>query len=100
VTIIEPGGGSVGVFGGFFQGGGHSTYTSYWGLAADQILSIEVVTADGRFVTANTTSNPDLFWALRGGGGGELPFLLNHGEGKLNNHRNLWGGHFGNYQSL
>ncbi|KAN0102233.1 FAD binding domain containing protein [Hyaloscypha variabilis] len=70
VTIIEPGGGSVGAYGGFFQGGGHSTYTSYWGLAANQILSIELVTADGRFVTANTTSNPDLFRALRGGGGG------------------------------
>lgn len=35
-----------------------------------QVLAIEVVTADGRFVTASNTSNSDLFWAMRGGGGG------------------------------
>lgn len=38
-------------------------------MAADQVLAFEVVTADGRFVTASDTVNPDLFWALRGGGG-------------------------------
>lgn len=37
-------------------------------MAADQALEFEVVTAQGEFVTANTESNPDLFWALRGGG--------------------------------
>ena len=69
VTIVLPYG-TVGVIGGWFQGGGHSTYTSYYGLGADQILALEVVTADGRFVTADPT-NTDLFWALRGGGGGK-----------------------------
>lgn len=39
-------------------------------MAADHVLSIQVVTADGRFVTASAKSNPDLFWALRGGGAG------------------------------
>lgn len=39
-------------------------------MAADQILAFEVVTADGRFVTASRGKNADLFWALRGGGGG------------------------------
>ena len=39
-------------------------------MAADQVLAFEVVTADGRFVTASDSSNSDLFWALRGGGGG------------------------------
>ena len=38
-------------------------------MASDQVLSLEVVTADGRFVTASPTQNTDLFWALRGGGG-------------------------------
>jgi FAD/FMN-containing dehydrogenase len=40
------------------------------GMAADQILALEVVMADGRFVTATPTHNSDLFWALSGGGGG------------------------------
>lgn len=40
-----------------------------FGMAADQILSVNAVTADGRFVTASETENTDLFWALRGGGG-------------------------------
>ena len=38
-------------------------------MAADQVLSLEVVLPDGRFVSASETSYPDLFWALRGGGG-------------------------------
>ena len=38
-------------------------------MAADQVLSIEIVTADGRFVTADAENNPDIFWAVRGGGG-------------------------------
>ncbi|KAF2837890.1 FAD/FMN-containing isoamyl alcohol oxidase-like protein MreA [Patellaria atrata CBS 101060] len=70
ITVIAPGGISVGAMGGFFQWGGHSTLTSFLGLAADQILSLQVVTADGRFLTADPTQNQDLFWAIRGGGGG------------------------------
>ena len=42
---------------------------SIYGMAADQVLAYEVVTADGRFVTASNKVNSDLFWALRGGGG-------------------------------
>jgi FAD/FMN-containing dehydrogenase len=38
-------------------------------MGADHVLELEVVTADGRFVTANAQQNSDLFWALRGGGG-------------------------------
>jgi FAD/FMN-containing dehydrogenase len=71
LTIVGPGGSTVGPIGGWFQGGGHGIYTSYYGLGADQILSIQVVTADGRFITADANNNTDLFWALRGGGGCE-----------------------------
>lgn len=41
------------------------------GLGADQVLSVEIVTPDGRFVTADETQNTNLFWAVRGGGGGK-----------------------------
>lgn len=39
-------------------------------MGADQVLSVEVVTADGRFITASPEEHQDLFWAIRGGGGG------------------------------
>jgi FAD/FMN-containing dehydrogenase len=58
----------VSVAGGWAQGGGHGALSSYYGLGADQVLEYKVVTADGSLVVANKISNPDLFWALRGGG--------------------------------
>lgn len=69
VTIIGGEGQTVGVAGGYIQGGGHSPLSSIYGLAADSVLAYEVVTADGRFVTASGDVNSDLYWALRGGGG-------------------------------
>jgi FAD/FMN-containing dehydrogenase len=53
------------------QGAGHSILASKYGLGADQVLSLQVVTADGNFVTADTGTNQDLFFALRGGGPSE-----------------------------
>lgn len=41
-------------------------------MGADSVVSIEVVIANGQFVTASADSNPDLFWALLGGGGSEF----------------------------
>ncbi|KAK1986377.1 FAD binding domain-containing protein [Colletotrichum cereale] len=61
---------TVGPAGGYIQGGGHSALTTNFGMAADQALEFEVVTADGKIVTASRTENPDLFWALSGGGPG------------------------------
>ncbi|KAF7903077.1 hypothetical protein EAF00_002979 [Botryotinia globosa] len=58
----------VGVLGGYIQGGRHGPMTSVCGLAADQVISARLITADGRFVTASSRENTDLFWALRGGG--------------------------------
>lgn len=55
--------------GGYAQGSGHSPLTSVWGMAADHVLSVQLVTADGRFITADAETNPDIFWAVRGGGG-------------------------------
>ncbi|OTA89277.1 hypothetical protein M434DRAFT_79569 [Hypoxylon sp. CO27-5] len=69
ITTLVAGGYTVGAFGGWMAGGGHSALASKYGLGADQPLSIQVVTADGRFVTADPNQNMDLFYALRGGGG-------------------------------
>jgi FAD/FMN-containing dehydrogenase len=44
--------------------------SSKYGLAVDHVLSIDVVTPDGKFQTVDEKNNGDLFWALRGGGGG------------------------------
>src|SRR5918995_1001591 len=60
----------VGVVG-YTLGGGLSWLGRKYGLAANRLLSAEVVTADGRLVHASRHENPDLFWALRGGGGND-----------------------------
>ena len=60
--------GSVGV-GGLTLGGGIGWMVRKYGLTVDNLLSVEIATADGRLVRANAEERPDLFWALRGGGG-------------------------------
>jgi hypothetical protein len=54
---------------GYALGGGASWMVRRHGLAANSIRAAEVVTADGRLVRADADSEPDLFWAVRGGGG-------------------------------
>ena len=61
---------TVGAAGGFVQGGGFGSLSRRYGTAAGNMLEAEVVLASGEIVTANATQHPDLFWALRGGGGG------------------------------
>ena len=60
--------GSVGI-GGLTLGGGIGWLVRRYGLAIEALVSVVMVTADGRIVIASATENPDLFWAVRGGGG-------------------------------
>ncbi|KAI5865325.1 putative FAD-dependent isoamyl alcohol oxidase [Durotheca rogersii] len=68
--------GTVGVAGGYSQGGGHSVLASKNGLGADQVLQWEVVTPTGEHLFATPEKNSDLYWALSGGGGGTYGVVL------------------------
>jgi FAD binding domain len=62
---------TVGVAG-LIQSGGFGSFSKAYGLAAASLLEAEVVTADGAVRIANACTNPELFWGLKGGGGGSL----------------------------
>ena len=55
--------------GGLATGGGQGRLARKFGMTVDNILGVEIVTVDGRLLRANATENPDLYWAVRGGGG-------------------------------
>ena len=62
---------TVGVAG-LIQGGGFGSFSKAYGLAAGSLLEAQVVTADGRIRVVNPYQEPELFWALKGGGGGSF----------------------------
>ncbi len=62
---------TVGVAG-LIQGGGFGSFSKAYGLAAASLIEAEIVTADGVVRTVNAARDPDLFWALKGGGGGSF----------------------------
>jgi hypothetical protein len=67
------GGGCVTVgVAGLIQSGGFNSFSKRYGLAAAALLEAEVVTADGAVRIANACTDPDLFWGIKGGGGGSL----------------------------
>jgi FAD/FMN-containing dehydrogenase len=65
VTVVGGADRGVGIAG-WISYGGHSPVSGHYGLGADQVLEMEVVTADGVLRTVNEHDEPDLFWALRG----------------------------------
>ena len=62
---------TVGVAG-LIQSGGFGSFSKAYGMAAASLLEAEIVTADGAVRTANACTHPDLFWAIKGGGGGSF----------------------------
>ncbi len=62
---------SVGI-GGHALGGGFGLASRAWGLASDNIASLQIVTADGQILVADSAHHSDLYWACRGGGGGNF----------------------------
>lgn len=68
LVAVAGGCGSVGMAG-LTLGGGYSPLSPRYGLAVDNLLGVEIVLADGRRITVCDLEHPELFWALRGGGG-------------------------------
>ncbi|MCX5372787.1 FAD-binding oxidoreductase [Streptomyces sp. NBC_00015] len=64
--------------GGFLQGGGAGPFTRAMGMATDSVTKAQVVLADGRTVTASPHEHSDLYWAVRGGGGGNFGVVTSY----------------------
>jgi len=93
VTVLGAVSASVGYAGGMITGGGQNPLAGIYGMSADHVVAFQVVTAAGRFVTVSEASNPDLFWALRGGGGGTFAVVTSviiRAHPKLNSVTSSW----------
>ncbi|KAF3479904.1 FAD binding domain-containing protein [Arthroderma uncinatum] len=69
VTFVGGSAQTVGAAGGFLTGGGVSPFSHFYGLAVDNVREVNIVTASGEAKTINHYTDPDYFFALRGGGG-------------------------------
>ncbi|KAI0023855.1 hypothetical protein F4780DRAFT_769105 [Xylariomycetidae sp. FL0641] len=75
-TILGPYAPTVPISTGWVMGGGHSVLSPVYGLGADRAAQFHLVTPDGSERVVNACQDPDLFWALRGGGGGTFGVVL------------------------
>ncbi|KAF8142702.1 hypothetical protein K438DRAFT_1691886 [Mycena galopus ATCC 62051] len=76
ITLVGGSDATVGLTGGFTMGGGHGVLSPVLGLGVDRVLQYKIVTPDGTYRTASACHNEDLFFALRGGGGGTFGVVL------------------------
>ncbi|MBD0707893.1 MULTISPECIES: FAD-binding oxidoreductase [unclassified Streptomyces] len=75
---LSSGGCATVAAGGFLQGGGLSFMTRTLGVGCDSVRSAQVVLANGSVVTASESRNSDLYWAIRGGGGGNFGIVTSY----------------------
>lgn len=75
-TLLIGSSPTIAVSGGWVLGAGHSVLSPVYGLGVDRVVQFEIVTPDGILRHANACQNQDLFWALRGGGGGTFGVVL------------------------
>ncbi|KAI1100365.1 FAD-binding domain-containing protein [Jackrogersella minutella] len=75
-TFIGGYSSTIAASGGWVLGGGHSVLSPVYGLGADRVVEFKIVTPDRVLRVANQCQNEDLFWALRGGGGGTFGVVL------------------------
>lgn len=76
--VVFSGGsvGTIGASGGWLLNGGHGVLSGSLGLGVDRVLQFTIVTPDGKLRVVNRCTDSDLFWALRGGGGGSFGVIL------------------------
>lgn len=80
--VVTGGGRTVSAIGGWLQGGGLSFTSRKYGIGVDQILDMTIILPNGDVVNASACENSDLFWAVRGGGGGTFG-VVTHAHYKL-----------------
>ena len=76
-AYVQGGGCTTVGVAGLVQSGGFGSFSKHYGTCAASLLEAEVVTADGKVRIANACTNPDLFWVLKGGGGGTFGVVTN-----------------------
>lgn len=94
LTIPSGTCGSVGISG-ITLGGGYGLLSRLWGLSCDNLLELEMVTAQGNLIRANGKQHSDLFWACRGGGDGSYGVITSltyqaHPIGTVSRYRLAW----------
>ncbi|KAI0595166.1 hypothetical protein F4775DRAFT_383507 [Biscogniauxia sp. FL1348] len=75
-TVVAGYAPTIAVSGGWMLGGGHSVLSPAYGLGADRVVQFKIITPDGVLRVANKCQHVDLFWAMRGGGGGTFGVVL------------------------